>query len=217
MTDDEIDVIRALLTRIDCTNTLSEGDDWRLKRACTALLAERGDLRCQLATALDSRDMHRTLHEQTACPPAANASAQQACFDSFRAHYNEERPHEALGQRPPGEFYAPSEHSMPNWIEPSYDEDHEVRRVRSNGEIKWLGARIFISSALIGELVGIAALETLDHVVRFCDLDIGLINAQGRFSRFAARRDRLREPAEPAPASKLSGILPVQNVDNHAG
>lgn len=161
--------------------------------------------------------MHRTLHEQTARPPAANASAQQVCFDAFRAHYNEERPHEALGQRPPVEFYVPSQRSMPSWTEPLYDDDHKVRRVNSNGEIKWLGARIFISSALIGELVGIAELDTYDHVVRFCDLDIGLINAQGRFSRFAARRDRLREPAEPAPASKVSGILPVQHVDNHAG
>jgi putative transposase len=161
--------------------------------------------------------MHRTLHEQTARPPAANAAAQQASFDVFRRHYNEERPHEALGQRPPQEFYVPSSRSMPDWAEPWYDEDHDIRRVNSNGEIKWRGARIFISSALIGELVGIAELETSGHVVRFCDLDIGFIDAQGRFSRFAARRDGLREPAEPAATSKLSGILPVQSVDNHAG
>jgi len=51
--------------------------------------------------------MHRTLHEQTARPPARNATAQQASFDAFRKHYNEERPHEALGQRPPQEFYLP--------------------------------------------------------------------------------------------------------------
>jgi len=161
--------------------------------------------------------MHRTLQEQTARPPAANAAAQQASFDAFRKHYNEERPHEALGQRPPGEFYVSSPRSMPDWTEPCYDEDHQVRRVNSNGEIKWLGARIFISSALIGELVGIVELETGDHIVRFCDLDIGLIDAQGRFSRFAARRERLREPAEPAATAKLSGIIPVQSVDNHAG
>lgn len=158
--------------------------------------------------------MHRTLQEQTARPPAANAAAQQASFDAFCKHYNEERPHEALGQRPPGEFYAPSLRSMPDWTEPHYDEDHQVRRVNSNGEIKWFGERIFISTALIGELVGIAELDTGDHVVRFCELDVGLIDIRGRFSRFAAPRDGLREPAEP---EKLSRIMPVQGVNNHAG
>jgi transposase InsO family protein len=161
--------------------------------------------------------MHRTLQEQTARPPAANAAAQQATFDAFRKHYNEERPHETLGQRPPAELYVPSSRPLPDWTEPCYDEDHQVRRVNSNGEIKWRGERIFISAALIGELVGIAELETGDHVVRFCDLDIGLIDAQARFSRFAARRERLREPAEPATTPNLSGIIPVHSVDNHAG
>jgi transposase InsO family protein len=42
--------------------------------------------------------MHRTLKEQTSSPPAADAAEQQARFDAFRRHYNEERPHEALGK-----------------------------------------------------------------------------------------------------------------------
>ena len=52
--------------------------------------------------------MHRTLKAQTSRPPAANAAEQQSRFDVFRRHYNEERPHEALGQRLPAEIYAPS-------------------------------------------------------------------------------------------------------------
>jgi transposase InsO family protein len=161
--------------------------------------------------------MHRTLKEQTSRPPAANAAAQQARFNAFRRHYNEERPHEALGQRPPAELYARSPRSMPARVEdPWYDADHQVRRVRSSGEIKWKGERIFISEALVGELVGIAELETGDQVVRFCDLDVGLIDSCGRFGRFAAPRDGLREPAEPN-LQKLSGILAVQNVDNQPG
>jgi putative transposase len=123
--------------------------------------------------------MHRTLQEQTARPPAANSSAQQVSFDAFRRHYNEERPHEALGQRPPGELYVPSSQQMPDEIEPRYDEDHQVRRINRNGEIKWHGERVFISAALVDELIGIAELETGAHVVRFCDLDIGLIDRRG--------------------------------------
>ncbi len=37
------------------------------------------------------------------------------------------------------------------------DADHQARRVRSSGEIMWKGERVFVTEALIGELVGIAA------------------------------------------------------------
>jgi len=71
-----------------------------------------------------------------------------------------------------------------------------VRRVRSTGEIKWKGEFVFISQALVDELVGIVECETGDHVVRFCDLDVGLINRRGLFTRFAPPREGLRDPRE---------------------
>jgi transposase InsO family protein len=43
--------------------------------------------------------MHKPLKAETARPPAGSLSAQQARFNRFRREYNEERPHEALGQR----------------------------------------------------------------------------------------------------------------------
>jgi len=133
--------------------------------------------------------MHRTLKAQTSRPPAADARAQQIRFDAFRRHYNEQRPHEALGQRPPHEVYTPSPREMPDRVaEPWYDADHEVRRVRPPGTIKWKGEQVFISEALAGELVGIAELGTGDHVVRFCNRDIGLLDRCGRFRRFAPPR-----------------------------
>ena len=150
--------------------------------------------------------MHRTLKAQTSRPAAHNASEQQLRFDAFRRHYNEERPHEALDQRRPAELYTASPRAMPESLkDPWYDADHQVRRVRSNGEIMWQGELLFVSETLIGELVGIAELETGDHVVRFCDLDIGLIDRRGRFVRFAPPREG---PPEPDP-TKLSGIMPV--------
>ena len=162
--------------------------------------------------------MHRTLKAQTSAPPANNASEQQARFDRFRRHYNEERPHEALGQKVPAAAYTPSHRDMPRRVEdPWYDADHKVRRVRSNGEVKWKGEFVFIGQALVDELVGIAELETGDHVVRFCDLDIGLINRRGLFARFAPLREGLRNPGEQTTQPNLSGIMPVQNVDNHSG
>jgi transposase InsO family protein len=162
--------------------------------------------------------MHRTLKAQTACPPASSAAGQQARFDAFRTHYNDERPHEALGQRPPAELYAPSPRAMPDRIEdPWYDADHAVRRVRCSGEIMWKGQLLFISQALVGEPVGIAELETGDHVVRFCDLDIGLIDRCGRFRRFAPPRDKPDSTSQVSKNPKLSGIIPVQSVGHQPG
>jgi transposase InsO family protein len=162
--------------------------------------------------------MHRTLKAQTSRPPAANAAEQQARFDAFRRHYNQERPHEALGQRLPDELYVPSQRRMPDRVEdPWYDADHQVRRVRPSGEIMWKGDRLFVSEVLTGELLGIAELETGDHVVRFYHHDMGLIDRRGRFTRFAPPRTGLRQPAEPPATPKLSGIIPVQNVDHQPG
>jgi transposase InsO family protein len=150
--------------------------------------------------------MHRTLKAQTSRPPAANATEQQGRFDTFRRHYNEERPHEALGQRPPHEVYTPSRREMPDRVEePWYDADHQVRRVRSSGEIMWKGERVFVTEALVGELVGIAELETGDHVVRFCDRDIGLIDRRGRFRRFAPPRFGLTTDTGSIVATATSG------------
>ncbi len=162
--------------------------------------------------------MHRTLKAQTSRPPAANAAEQQARFDAFRRHYNDERPHEALGQIPPAELYLASPRTMPERIDdPWYDANHQVRRVRSNGDIMWKGELVFISEALVGELIGIAELETGDHVVRFCEHDIGLIDRFHRFRRFAPPRDGLRAAPESVENPKLSGIIPVQNVDHQTG
>jgi transposase InsO family protein len=162
--------------------------------------------------------MHRTMKAQTSKPPAADASEQQARFDQFRRHYNEERPHEALGQTPPADLYAPSPRAMPDRIDdPWYDADHQVRRVRAAGEIKWRGELIFVGEALASELVGLAELENGDHVVRFCGHDLGLIDRRGVFHRFAPPRTGLRKTTEDAAQQKLSTISPVQTVGSQPG
>src|SRR5271169_6753546 len=145
--------------------------------------------------------MHRTLKEQTSRPAAANAAEQQARFDEFRKHYNEERPHEALGQTPPAEAYAPSPRAMPSRVDdPWYDAGHETRRVRETGEIKWRGEAVFVGEALAGELVGLAELENGDHVVRFCDRELGVLNRRGGgFHRFAPPRTGLAKRRNPPP------------------
>ena len=58
--------------------------------------------------------LHRTLKAETARPPQPNWLKQQRAFQAFRSNYNQERPHEALGQQPPAERYRPSPRSYPS-------------------------------------------------------------------------------------------------------
>lgn len=147
--------------------------------------------------------MHRTLKAQTTGAPAHHRDQLQVRFNIFRQHYNEERPHEALGQTPPAAHWRPSVRRMPDRLqEPWYDADHQVRRVCDVGRIKWRGEKVFIGEALAGEIVGLAAHESGSHIVRFCQRDLGLIDPLGRFVRFAPPRARLRIAPGPSVTEK---------------
>jgi hypothetical protein len=117
--------------------------------------------------------VHRTLKHETATPPAASLPTQQERFDAFRAVYNKERPHEALGRQTPAFLYRPSPRPYPNRVaDPHYGEDVTVRRVRSTGQIKWAGELIFVGEALTGELVGIRETEGGDWLMRYADVEL---------------------------------------------
>ena len=155
--------------------------------------------------------MHATLKAETAKPPAETLAGQQRRFDRFRREYNELRPHEALGQDTPASRYRPSARSYPQHIaEPHYDAEQAVRRVRTNGEIRWGGDLIFISETLVGEPVGVAETETGDWIVRFADYPIGLIDRRTRTVRpFApARPGRRKGKREQTwkPVNDVSGL-----------
>jgi len=119
---------------------------------------------------------HLTLKEAMT-PPEKSQAEQQQRFDLYRRDYNEERPHEALGQTPPGQFYRPSQRSMPERVpEPDYPAGAKIRRVRSNGEIKWKGGLIYISSAIIGDPVGLVEIDNDVFEVRFYARPIGQLD-----------------------------------------
>lgn len=120
--------------------------------------------------------MHRTLKQATMRPPAATPAAQQERCDTFLIEYNTLRPHQALGQVPPATLYVPSPRPYPARAEdPHYPETAAVRRVRSNGQMKWGGELLFVSEALTGELVGIT--EHADGwLVSFGPIPLGLVH-----------------------------------------
>ena len=121
--------------------------------------------------------LHRTLKEETAAPPRASRRSQQSAFDAFRDSYNEHRPHEALGQRPPSRVYRPSVREYPKGVEsPEYGGGVTVRRVRTNGQIKWKGDLIYLSEALRGEPVGLVQKDSRYWTLLYGPLSIGLLD-----------------------------------------
>lgn len=89
--------------------------------------------------------MHRTLAAETAAPPQASRRRQQEAFDRFRSEYNHERPHEALGQKPPAALYTSSPRAYPARVpEPEYDSGMVVRHVYPHGQFFWKGHYVFL-------------------------------------------------------------------------
>ena len=84
--------------------------------------------------------MHRTLKEETALPPASSLRKQQRRFDAFRADFNHERPHEALAQTPPSDWYQRSTRPYPKTLpRPEYPPGFYSYLVPDNGVLPWRG------------------------------------------------------------------------------
>ena len=100
--------------------------------------------------------MHRTLKSDALDQIAGNLKKQQERFDIFRQDYNFQRPHEALNDQTPSDYYKKSnrpyvEHPHP----PGYGHDYIVRQVRQSGEVKFRGRMFFITELLAGQPVGL--------------------------------------------------------------
>jgi putative transposase len=130
--------------------------------------------------------LHLTLLQDAANPPARSLAQQLERLQLFLRLYNEERPHEALGNDTPAEHYAPSPRQWDGVLrEPDYDADHEIRRVRHSGEIKWRGNAIYVSTALIGEPIGLSENDAGYWTASYGPITLGVIAHGG---------DRLQRP-----------------------
>ena len=84
-----------------------------------------------------------------------------------------------------------------------------------NGEVKWRGELVWISSALIGEPVGIEESEEGAWCVRYGPVLLGTIDASGRL-----RRPRAARAASSMGALRTSGAAQERmenSVTHHAG
>lgn len=120
--------------------------------------------------------MHRTLKDETARPPRVSAEEQQRAFDRFRREFNDERPHEALGQRTPASCYKPSQRQFPEEApDPEYPLEFVVRRVYNNGQIRWNCDKLVLGEVLANQAVGFEAVSDGRWQLWFGPIYLGLV------------------------------------------
>jgi putative transposase len=138
--------------------------------------------------------MHKTLKDEATKPPGGNGRAQQRKFNIFRREYNEVRPHEALEMSTPAHLYRPSPRAMPDKLPAmEYPDRFEVRYVSANGGIRWHKQWVNVTSALVGEHVGLEPVDDGLWDVYFGVLKLGRLHERhmriedhlGRFRRCA--------------------------------
>lgn len=123
---------------------------------------------------------HKTLKAAATKPASSSLELQQQRFDEFREEYNSHRPHRSLkDRRPPRDFYSASPRSFPEKLPPLvYPEGALKRRVAPAGTITWHYERIFISSNLAGEDVGIIEEDHDSLSLIYANLHLGQIDPE---------------------------------------
>lgn len=170
--------------------------------------------------------MHRTLKHEAVGPTRLEFTAQQARFDTWRKEYNEVRPHEALGQKPPAAYYQPSSRPYPAELpEPDYPSTYETRRINKSGFLLWDRHKYYLSWSLQHELVGLQELSDGNWAVHFGFKALGVVDAntntlrpmptesgapEARRGR-PKRRDRPRPTTVTTSPAQLSQTQPINN------
>jgi transposase InsO family protein len=126
---------------------------------------------------------HRTLKRELLSRNGFNSLQDcQRALNGWRDQYNLIRPHYALEQKPPISRYRASARPYPEKLRViEYDSGDEVRKVRGNGSINFLGRQLFVGEGLVGEPVAVRP-SSIDGLfdIMFCARKIGEIDLRGK-------------------------------------
>lgn len=148
---------------------------WLLK---LDIMPERIDLGCPQQNPRHER-MHRTLKAGINLNLKSSLGRQQKWFDHFLKEFNEERPHQGLELKTPITVYKKSDRSYPLTLpEIIYPDEYLIRKVRTNGQIKYLGKLYFVSELLHGEPIGLEIIDDARAIVYFGRLKLGTIDSK---------------------------------------
>jgi putative transposase len=122
--------------------------------------------------------MHLTLKKEATRPAGRNFLQQQAKFDRFIDEYNQERPHQAIDMKYPGELYTPSPRPYQGLSDLEYPFHDRTITVTACGRICLDGRKINLSGAFAGQNVGIRQVADNVWLVSFMQYDLGFFDHQ---------------------------------------
>jgi len=117
--------------------------------------------------------MHLTLKKEATKPAVANFLQQQARFDAFIEEFNQERPHQALAMKTPGEIYTPSARPYRGLEDLDYPFHDWTATVTTCGRICYKGRKINLSQVFAGQNVGVRQVSDRLWLVTFMQYDLG--------------------------------------------
>src|SRR5450755_4655201 len=120
--------------------------------------------------------MHLTLKKEATKPPARNLLQQQEKFDRFIEYYNDERPHQSLNGRCPGQLYRPSTRPYTGLGELEYPFHDRTITVTTCGRICIGKRKINLSAVFAGQNVGIKEVSEKIWLVTFMHYDWGFFD-----------------------------------------
>ena len=177
---------------------LTELSVWWIK---LGIVPERIEPGCPQQNGCHER-MHRTLKQEATIPPGETLPEQQRLLDRFRREFNEQRPHEALGQTVPAKHYAVSQRRMPKELEVPAYRDMETRWVGKSGGIKWQGEDVHVGRCLVGEPVGLEQRGPGRWQVLYGPVSLGMLREGKEPMRLEAMpRKEEQEPEEQGTSS----------------
>jgi transposase InsO family protein len=144
---------------------------------------------------------HRTLKEWLEDEgPAADLEHLQLLLDRFRSHYNEERPHQGIGNLTPVERYLPrsapasriGERLAEAESAPEYPPHSLLRKVWRNGVVSYDGLAITLGKRYAGAAVRIVEVGELIHVYLGDELVRALAPDRTKRCQKLGKRERRR-------------------------
>ena len=120
--------------------------------------------------------MHLTLKKEATKPPSYNFLQQQGRFDEFVEVYNNDRPHQAIGGKYPGDLYTPSAREYHHPEVPEYPFHDRTLLVTQCGRICFGRRKINLSTVFAGQYIGIREIADEVWLVSFMDYDLGFFD-----------------------------------------
>lgn len=126
---------------------------------------------------------HRVYKAEVAARPERTVQAQQRRSERWRRHYNQQRPHEALGMKRPVELFARNRRRLPPRLRAwQYPPGWERCWVKGSGEISWRGVRRFVGEAFVRDYVGLKPVRPGRWRVYFGPVLVGELQEKERGS-----------------------------------